>query len=79
MQELRITLSDEEFDALSYVLAHAYERALEGYNSSARGSGNQVSTDEPLPTLSPEEKPFSPPSAQVIKSLEEKLIDGWFG
>lgn len=79
MPELRITLTTEEFDALSYVLEHAYEKALEGYKSLSRGSGEQVSSDEVLPVYSREEKPFSPPSPQVIKSVGEKLTDAWLG
>ena len=79
MPELRITLTNEEFDALSYVLEHAYERALESYEPLSRGSGEQVSSEEVLPVYSREEKPVSPPSPQVIKSLEEKLTDAWLG
>lgn len=77
MPEVRVTLTDIEFETLVHILAHAYERALEGNRPSDRSSGQQIAANEPLPSDSLEDGLSTPPTAETIKTIADKLTDAW--
>ena len=78
MNMVYIGLTTEESEALLYVLAQAYERALETAVPQDRMSGATIRADEPLPAHSSEEAQVAPsPSASLIKLIEKKVLDSW--
>lgn len=74
---MAITLAENEVTVLLSVLSNAYERALETRLQQSRGSGEQIEAREPIDEGSAEDSPPVQPDAEVIKAIEEKILEAY--
>jgi hypothetical protein len=78
LEQIVVSLTQEEFDAVTYALEVAYERAMEGYTPRSRGSDKPSGANEPTGPDSPEDgEPTTPPRAEVLKTILDRLNDAW--
>jgi len=75
---LRISLTDEEYDAILLSLENMLERALENQTSKARGAGASIGANEPLELEGTADTRASVwPSPETITAAIEKLVEAW--
>jgi hypothetical protein len=70
-----ITLTSAEVETLLIVLGAAYASALETSAERTRDSGEQIGANEPVTALSGEDDSPVEPIAEVIKRIEQKVMD----